>query len=105
MSLPALLDSASQATPNEMAVYHSLWTAFISKEPKELEECYRNIDPGWPRNALFRLLREYPSLENGLSLTKCQILDSIELGISSPRSLYDRCFEVESNLLTFIKYL
>lgn len=94
-SLPACLESATQVTADQMKTYHSLWSAFAASEPGALEECYRGFGPGWVRNALFRLLREYPSWGNGLSLTECQILDSIELGISSPRNLYDLCSEVE----------
>jgi hypothetical protein len=74
----------------------SVWKAFVSDDPRELETCRHSLESGPLKEAVNRILREYPSAENGLSLTECQILDAISLGVEGPLELFQVCQEAEA---------
>jgi len=46
-----------------------------------------------------RLLWELPSSENGLSLTECQILDAVALGVARPKDLFEAVSQAENRVL------
>ena len=91
-----LIDHAEPAGETNLAEYESMWTAFVSDDPTDLEASFQTIKSVSLKAAVGRLLREYPSSENGLSLTECQILDAISLGVTAPRELFESCRETES---------
>jgi hypothetical protein len=91
-----LIDHAEPAGEANLAEYESMWTAFVSDDPTDLEASFQTIKSVPLKAAVGRLLREYPSSENGLSLTECQILDAISLGVTAPRELFESCRETES---------
>ncbi len=93
--LSKAVSSAPPAGIEAIRQYERVWEAFVSSDPKQLEGCWRSFGDGPLQEALERLLREFPSSENGLSLTECQILDALSLGIRSPRELFDRFSETE----------
>jgi len=77
--------------------YESVWTSFVSDDPTGLGKCCRSLEGGPLKTAAHRLLREFPSSDNGLSLTECQILDAISLGANEPLVLFEACKETESS--------
>jgi hypothetical protein len=90
------IDRAESLEETKFGVYESVWTAFVSDDPMDLEKCFQSLESGLLKDAVDRLLREYPSAENGLSLTECQILDALSLGVTAPRELFEACRETES---------
>ncbi|MEM9159377.1 MAG: hypothetical protein AAGB46_10035 [Verrucomicrobiota bacterium] len=81
--------------------YRGAWAAYVSPDPQFLENyLYQAADSpysGKALNAVKRVLREYPSSENGLSLTEGQILDCLRLGLESPRELYEAYSQTEEH--------
>ena len=63
-----LIDHAEPAGESNLAEYESMWTAFVSDDPTDLEASFQTIKSVSLKAAVGRLLREYPSSENGLSL-------------------------------------
>lgn len=90
------LASAPNAGMQAIRQYESVWNAFVSDDPRLLERCYHSYGDGPLQESLGRLLREYPSSENGVSLTECQILDIVSLGVRAPIDVFERFRETES---------
>ncbi|MCH6257328.1 hypothetical protein MLD52_12280 [Puniceicoccaceae bacterium K14] len=80
----------------ELESYRSFWIAFASKDPRFLLGTLKSSNAVLAK-AAERLLQEYPSSENGLSLAEAQILDAVALGISRPQELFDAFQETEEN--------
>jgi hypothetical protein len=66
------------------------WSAFRSPDPTAIERLLRGDCSALPflAAALGRHLQQFPSVENGLSRTQRQILDSIAAGRGDPASLF-----------------
>lgn len=90
------IDRAESLEDTKFDVYESVWTAFVSDDPTKLEACLQSLEEGLLKDAVDRFLREYPSVENGLSLSECQILDALSLGVTGPKELFEACRETES---------
>ncbi len=81
----------------EQERYARAWSEFAGSDSIGFCDWTRSLEGGCLKRALNRMLREYPSLENGLSLTEAQILDSVALGVREPRSLFERIRETEAS--------
>jgi len=71
------------------------WMAFVSPDPRMMERQAKVSVLEPVRDLLGRLLLEMPSVENGLSLTECQILDAVANGINKPRDVFAAISEAE----------
>ena len=72
-----LLSDRERVTPEQLALGRAAWEAFRGPDPRRLEEIvYEDGDRGLPflPDALFRLLQEYPSVDDGLSRSERQAL-------------------------------
>ncbi len=95
----SLAERVRQAEPLSDDLVQTLslaWRDFVSPDPTNLAERVQNWGAGIRKEAFLRLLKEFPSADNGLSLTEAQILDAVSLGVGSPRDLFGRCGETES---------
>ncbi len=97
--LAELVGEASKLDFDDLELFRSAWLAFISPDPRFLDrflgqECQSRFESNLKR-ATNRLLREYPSCENALSLTECQVLDAVRLGVHQPQTLFEACREAE----------
>ena len=98
----ALLGAARAAEPigfESLELYRKVWMAVIASDPRHVETVWREAANQESRaalaSALERWLREYPSVENGLSLTEHQALDAIRLGVSFPQEVFEAVEETE----------
>ena len=71
------------------------WLAFVSPDPRLMERQATTSASEPVRELLSRLLLEFPSVENGLSLTECQILDAVASGVKQPREVFAAMSEAE----------
>ncbi len=76
--------------------YRDLWRAYAGGDPRFLEQFYRTQNDERLKYIASRVLRKYPSAENGLSLGDTQILDALSLGLRRPQELFDACQETEA---------
>ncbi len=81
-------------TADHYAIAAAAWSAFRSPDPRELLTVINKLDagPGAPmpflRDALLRLLAEYPSATNGLSRTETLALDALSAGEAAAHELF-----------------
>lgn len=92
-----LLEVGGFEKPNlkDFEAYRAFWLAYASQDPRFLLSLTRSENNNVSASTR-RLLQEFPSCENGLSLTEAQILDAIRLGVSGPQSLYEAFQETEA---------
>ncbi|MDQ8201685.1 hypothetical protein [Pelagicoccus sp. SDUM812003] len=79
--------------------YRSAWMAVTAPDVSHVEFAYRRLQSGpWSSlcAALERWLQELPSSENGLSISQCQILDAVRLGIGFPQELFEAVDQTEA---------
>ena len=81
-ALRMLWSSRKSVTPAQLALGNDAWNAFSSDDPRHLAAIFRSGTPALPimAPALHRLLRELPSVENGLRLTEQLILQIVSEG-------------------------
>ncbi len=88
------LDSAT------LEAYQSAWLAVTSPDPSHVARLYHRLRDDGQQLALVaaleRWLQELPSVDNGLSVSECQILDAVRLGVRAPRALFDAVQETEA---------
>lgn len=78
----------------ELADYRNFWMSYVGRDPRFLLSALTVENEAIAR-ASKRLLMEYPSFENGLSLSEAQVLDAVALGMSHPKELFDAFQETE----------
>lgn len=82
----------------QLDLAHNIWDAFRSKTPHKFE-FYLDVDLEclpFLKNAILRLMQEYPYTENGLSKTQQQILEAIECGCKNPVEVFRYSQQQES---------
>ena len=81
-ALRMLWSSRKPVTPAQLVLGNDTWNAFSSDDPRHLAAIFRTGTPALPIMApgLHRLLRELPSVENGLRLTEQLILQIVSEG-------------------------
>lgn len=83
-----------------LEAYRSAWLAVTSSDPSFVELTFRRLTESREQLALAaaleRWLQELPSVDNGLSVSECQLLDAIRLGVQSPRELFEAVEETEA---------
>jgi len=81
-ALRMLWSSRKPVTPAQLALGKDVWNGFSSDDPRDLAALVRSGTPTLPlmAPALHRLLRELPSVENGLRLTEQLILQIVSEG-------------------------
>ena len=94
--LDELVHGARTVSMAQVRQYESFWGAFASSDPMDLENWRRGSEEGLLAEAAERLMQEFPSSDNGLSLTECQILDILSLGVESPWEVFERFLETEN---------
>lgn len=99
----ALLEVAKEGERLDFTMleaYRSAWLAVTSSDPSFVEFTFRRLTEKREQLALAaaleRWLQELPSVDNGLSVSECQLLDSIRLGVQSPRELFEVVEETEA---------
>jgi hypothetical protein len=78
-------------TAVQLALGNEAWNAFTSDDPRQLAALTRSGTPALPlmAPALHRLLRDLPSVENGLGLTEQLILQIVSEGtVEAPRLVW-----------------
>jgi hypothetical protein len=85
-ALRMLWSSRKPVTPAQLALGNDAWDAFSSDDPRHLAAILRSGTPALPimAPALHRLLRELPSVENGLRLTEQLILQIVSGTVDKP---------------------
>jgi hypothetical protein len=80
--LLTLFKDRRAVAPEELDLGRKAWAAFRSPDPTALETIMREGTPALPflGSALLRLLQQYPSVKNGLSLSEENALDVIGKG-------------------------
>ena len=81
-ALRMLWSRRKPVTPAQLVLGNDVWNAFSSDDPRHLAAIFRSGMPALPimAPALHRLLRELPSVENGLRLTEQLILQIVSEG-------------------------
>jgi hypothetical protein len=81
-ALRMLWSRRKPVTPAQLVLGNDAWNAFSSDDPRDLAAIFRSGTPALPimAPALHRLLRELPSVENGLRLTEQLILQIVSEG-------------------------
>jgi hypothetical protein len=90
-ALRMLWSRRKPVTPAQLALGNDVWDAFASDDPRHLAALFRSGTPALPimAPALHRLLRELPSVENGLRLTEQLILQIVSEGtVDKPRLIW-----------------
>ncbi|HEV2656346.1 MAG TPA: hypothetical protein VGT82_15380, partial [Ktedonobacteraceae bacterium] len=88
--LASLLGTRQAISAEMLSLGDKAWTAYCSSNPTKLEAIIQTDTSALPflRNALLRHLEQFPALENGLSRTEQQILETVAAGISDPVAIF-----------------
>ncbi|MGD9897918.1 MAG: hypothetical protein AB7T22_02210 [Calditrichaceae bacterium] len=88
----------TEVTQEQLETGYHAWTAFTSPEPDKLEELLRNDTSAMSflRDAIIRLLKQYPSSLNGLSCTEKHILEIVLAGRNKPDEIFSGAQSKES---------
>ncbi|REF35159.1 DUF1835 domain-containing protein [Thermasporomyces composti] len=81
-ALLSLREQARPLTPDAFDAAEAGWAAFTAPEPRDLAAMARGTSASLPYlgEAFGRLMREYPGVSDGLSLTQRRILAAVEAG-------------------------
>jgi Domain of unknown function (DUF1835) len=88
--LASLLETRQTISAQMLSLGDKAWTAYCSSDPTELEAIIQKDTSAllFLRNALLRHLEQFPALENGLSRTERQILETVSAGMSDPVAIF-----------------
>lgn len=88
--LASLLGTRLAISVEMLSLGDKAWTAYCSADPTALEAIINQDTSALPflRKALLRHLEQFPALENGLSRTEQQILETVAVGISAPVAIF-----------------
>ena len=88
--LASLLGARQAISTEILSLGARAWNAYCSADPTALEVIINQDTSALPflRKALFRHLEQFPALENGLSRTERQILETVAAGISAPVEIF-----------------
>jgi hypothetical protein len=85
----ALWEARRDVTDAQLDAAQRTWGAFSSPDPREIEQVLDHVDAlPFMRAALLRHLEEFPAVDNGLSRTERQILETLVVGSWPFRDLF-----------------
>jgi hypothetical protein len=87
--LRALFESRREVTDAQLEAAQRAWGAFASSDPRALEAVLDTLDAlPFMRASLVRHLEEFPAVENGLSRTERQTLETLVVGSYTFQDLF-----------------
>lgn len=92
-----LLGDEETITKEHLELAKKAWSAFRERTPKswfKLLEEDTHLLP-FLKNAIIRMIEEYPNTRNGLSRSEYQALFSISKGIENPKDIFTNCQNYE----------
>lgn len=97
--LNRIQQTATSVTSLQALLAEKAWKAFRAKTPNNLMCLIDEPTDDLPflRNALIRLMEEYPRRNNGLSRTEQQILQIIANGVSNPIAIFNQSQALEAH--------
>ncbi len=107
----ALWEARRDVTGAQLEAARRVWRAFSSPDPRDIETVLDHVaELPFMRSALLRHLEEFPSIENGLSRTERQTLETLVVGSYPFHDLFraahhDREDPIFLGDLTFLRHL
>ena len=95
--IQARFASRVPVTDNQLALSHRAWSAFRSDTPEHMAELCAQEMSALPflRNAVIRLLQEFPGVDDGLARSERQILAVVRGGAKDRRLVFRQLQELE----------
>lgn len=92
-----LIKARKEISDPQLQMAHSAWKAVTAKNPQQLQKILQLSSDALPflKDAIFRLMQEYPDKRSGLSRSQSQILRAINSGLTQPMKIYYRAMSYE----------